>query len=263
MLFRGPNKDGLYHFLPHANKSSTSALIDERVSSPQHSRLGHSALKVVRKVLSSFQLPFNSSPVGPLCRACLSSKRKQLMFAASQSQTTCPLELVFTYVWGPAPVYARSGSKYYVSFLDSFSKYTWLYPIHNKSDVTSIFIRFKSYVECFFGLKIKAIQSDLGGEYLRLTKLLQSHGISHRVSCPHTHQQNGAVEPKHRHIVESGLALLSHANMPIHFWDDAFSTPCYLINRMPTVILKNKSPFEVLFKCNPDYKFLRIFGCAY
>jgi hypothetical protein len=194
VLFRGPNKDGLYHFLPHANKSSTSALVGERVSIPQwHSRLGHPALKVVRKVLSSFQLPFHSSPVGPLCRACLSSKSKQLPFATSQSQTTCPLELVFTDVWGPAPVSAKSGSKYYVSFLDSFSKYTWLYPIHNKSDVTSIFIRFKSYVECFFGLKIKSIQSDWGGEYRPFTKLLQSHGISHRVSCPHTHQQNGAV----------------------------------------------------------------------
>ena len=120
----------------------------------------------------------------------------------------------------------------------------------------------KSYVECFFGLKIKAIQSNWGGEYRPFTKILQSHGISHRVSCPHMHQQNGVVELKHRHIVEIRLALLYHANMPLHFWDDAFSTTYYLINRTPTVTLKNKSPYEVLFKCNPNYKFLRIFGCA-
>jgi hypothetical protein len=42
------------------------------------------------------------------------------------------------------------------------------------------------------------------------------------VSCPHTHQQNGAIERKHRHIVETGLALLSHAHLPLKFWDDAF-----------------------------------------
>jgi hypothetical protein len=81
------------------------------------------------------------------------------------------------------------------------------------------------------------------------------------VSCPHTHQQNGAIEQKHRHIVETGLALLSHAHLPLKFWDDAFSTACYLINCMPTTVLQNHSPFETLFKCSPDYTFLRTFGC--
>jgi hypothetical protein len=61
-------------------------------------------------------------------------------------------------------------------------------------------------------------------------KKFQQHGITHRLSCPHTHQQNSAVERKHRHIVKTGLALLSHANVPRHFWDDAFVTSCYLIN---------------------------------
>jgi hypothetical protein len=90
--------------------------------------------------------------------------------------------------------------------------------------------------------------------------LFHQFGILHRVSCPHTHQQNGAIERKHRHIVETGLALLSHAHLPFKFWDDAFSTACYLINRMPTPVLKNHSPFETLFKCSPDYQFLRVFG---
>jgi hypothetical protein len=118
-------------------------------------------------------------------------------------------------------------------------------------------------VERFFNTNIKAIQFDWGGEYRPVNKLLQQLGILHRVSCPHTHQQNGAIEQKHRHIVETGLALLSHAHLPLPlpFWDDAFSTACYLINRMPTTILQNQSPFEVLFKCSPDYSFLKTFGC--
>jgi hypothetical protein len=91
---------------------------------------------------------------------------------------------------------------------------------------------------------------------------LLSLGISHRISCPHTHQQNGAVEHKHRHIVEIGLSILSHPHVPSQYWDDAFSTVCYLINRMPTLLLKNRSPFELLFNCKADYTFLRTFGCA-
>lgn len=42
-------------------------------------------------------------------------------------------------------------------------------------------------------------------------------GISHHVSCPHTHQQNGSAERKHHHIVEVGLSLLAHASMPLKF----------------------------------------------
>jgi hypothetical protein len=263
LLLHGRNKNGLYQFFHSANKPPASAMVGERVSESQwHSRLGHPALKVVRRVLSSFHLPVASSKDSMVCPACLSSKSTQLKFSASSSIATCPLELIYTDVWGPAPVLSRSGSKYYVSFLDAFSKYTWLFPISCKSDVSSVFLKFKSYVECYFNSKIKSVQSDWGGEYRPLNKLLTQFGIFHRISCPHTHQQNGAIERKHRHIVETRLALLSHANMPFHYWDDAFSTACYLINRMPTPVLSNRSPFVTLFNCQPNYNFLRVFGCA-
>ena len=39
---------------------------------------------------------------------------------------------------------------------------------------------------------------------------------------PHTPQQNGVVEHKHRHLVETGLALLNHAQIPLQYWEDAF-----------------------------------------
>ena len=63
-------------------------------------------------------------------------------------------------MWGPTPICSTSGFKYYVSLLDDFSRYTWLYPISCKGDVTSIFHKFKIYVECFFKEKICAVQSD-------------------------------------------------------------------------------------------------------
>jgi hypothetical protein len=50
--------------------------------------------------------------------------------------------------------------------------------------------------------------------------------------------------------------------MPLRFWDDAFQTACFLINRLPTHVLQNKSPFEKLFNSIPDYLFLKTFGCA-
>jgi hypothetical protein len=62
------------------------------------------------------------------------------------------------------------------------------------------------------------------------------------VSCPHTSQQNGVTERKHRHLVEMGLALLAHLSLPLRFWDEAFLTVCYLINRMPTPVLNTETP---------------------
>jgi hypothetical protein len=91
---------------------------------------------------------------------------------------------------------------------------------------------------------------------------LKNCGIVHCVSRPHTNQQQGSIERKHRHIVETSLSLLSHAHMPLRFWDDAFQTACYLINRLPTHVLQNKSPFEKLFHSVPDYLFFKTFGYA-
>jgi histone deacetylase 1/2 len=82
------------------------------------------------------------------------------------------------------------------------------------------------------------------------------------VSCPHTHQQNGSAERKHRHIVEVGLSLLAQACMPLKFWDEAFLTGTYLINHTPTRLLGFSTPYTSLFNEKPDYSSLRVFGCA-
>ncbi len=70
------------------------------------------------------------------------------------------------------------------------------------------------------------------------------------------------MERKHHHIVETGLTLLASASLPQKYWDDAFLTVTYLINRLLSPVTSNKSPLELLFKQTPDYNFLKIFGCA-
>jgi histone deacetylase 1/2 len=185
----------------------------------------------------------------------------QLPFSRSTHVTTSPLELIHSDVWGPA-VTSVGGFKYYVSFLDDFSRFTWIYLLKRKSDVEQAFYSFQKHVERLFNSKILAVQSDWGGEYHRLNKFFHDEGILHRVSCPHTSSQNGIAERKHRHIVETGIALLAHSSLPVRFWDEAFLTAVYLINRMPTRTLKNDSPLFRLFHDQPDYTFLRSFGSA-
>jgi histone deacetylase 1/2 len=128
----------------------------------------------------------------------------QLPYSISNKISSAPLDLIYSDVWGPAPC-SVGRHIYYVSFIDDYSKYTWIYLLRQKSDVFQVFKDFQNLVERKFARKIIAMQSDWGGEYEKLNSFFQHIGITHRVSCPHAHQQNGATERKHRHIVEVGL----------------------------------------------------------
>lgn len=59
-----------------------------------------------------------------------------------------------------------------------------------------------------------------------------------------------------------GLSLLAHASVPLKFWDEAFSTTVFLINRLPSKVIDDGTPFERLLGKQPDYTFLRTFGYA-
>jgi histone deacetylase 1/2 len=179
----------------------------------------------------------------------------------STSVSTVPLEQIFSDVWGPTPLSVGKHA-YYVSFIDDFSKFTWIYLLKKRSEVFQVFLDFQQYVERQFGRKILTMQTDWGGEYEKLNSFFQRVGIVHHVSCPHAHQQNGSAERKHRYIVEVGLALLANASMPLKFWDDAFITATYLINMLPTKVLNFDTPTERLLQVKPDYTPLRVFGCA-
>jgi len=75
------------------------------------------------------------------------AKNHDLPFKNSTSISLHPLDLIFTDVWGPASVLSTTGAKYYVSFLDDYSKFLWLFPIQLKSDVERVFLNFQTYVE--------------------------------------------------------------------------------------------------------------------
>lgn len=101
-----------------------------------------------------------------------------------------------------------------------------------------IFSNFLPSLELLFNTKLLTLQTDGGGEFKLLTQICQKLGIIHRLSCPHTKKRKkkkkrGLVERKHRHIVETGLALLAHSSLPFSYWADAFETTVYLINLLP------------------------------
>jgi histone deacetylase 1/2 len=196
-----------------------------------------------------------------VCNACQQGKSHQLLYPRSTSISSRPLELVFSDVWGPTPT-SVGRNNFYVSFIDDYSKFTWIYLLRHKSEVFQCFKDFQQLVERQFDAKILTMQTDWGGEYEALNSFFKRIGIAHHVSCPYAHQQNGSAERKHRHIVEVGLTLLSHSSMPLKFWDEAFLTAVYLINRLPSKVIDHETPYARLFHQEPDYNALRTFGCT-
>ncbi|RVW22080.1 Retrovirus-related Pol polyprotein from transposon TNT 1-94 [Vitis vinifera] len=89
---------------------------------------------------------------------------------------------------GIAPIVSHAHYKYFVTFIDDFSRFTWVYFLQAKAEVFSVFKRFLALIETQFSTSIKVLRSDSGGEYMsnEFHDFLQSKGIISQRSCPST-----------------------------------------------------------------------------
>ena len=139
--------------------------------------------------------------------------------------------------------------KYFVTVIDDYTRFNWIYFLRSKSEVFPMFKAFLALIETQFYAKIKILRSDSGGEYMsnEFQHFIQSHGIISQRSCPFTPQQNGVAERKNRHLLDVVRTLLIESFVPPRFWCEALSTAIYLINRLPSPNLDNASPYLRLF----------------
>ncbi|KAH9744437.1 retrovirus-related pol polyprotein from transposon RE2 [Citrus sinensis] len=256
------------NFSPSPFKSCNPAALTMSVSSVGvdllHKRLGHPASHTLQTVIKTCNLfpGINKAPKIAFCDACQFGKNHLKHFESVITKTTAPLQLLYADLWGPSHTTSTQGYSYYLSILDDYSRFTWIFPLKAKSDSLQVFTDFKTFIEKHLERRIKTVQTDWGGEFKSFSSLLTASGIHFRHPCPHIHHQNGKIERKHRHIVDIGLTLLAQSNLPLTFWWNAFHTAVFLINRLPTPVLNNVSPYFKLFHQTPDYSFLRVFGCA-
>jgi hypothetical protein len=177
-LLKGPTKDGVYVWPQscHSNHRSPPLLAFSSIKttpSAWHQRLGHPSLSIFRYLVSKFNLELSSpSEVSFNCNSCHCNKSHKLPFSVSTLSSSAPLEIIFSDVW-TSPIVSVDCYKYYVIFVDHFTKYIWFYPLKRKSHVADVFVRFKSLVENFFHTKIVTFYSDNGGEFQALTPFLQ------------------------------------------------------------------------------------------
>lgn len=254
VLLKGSVHHGLYRL--HLNKSSAGGLSSTCAQcltaskmlplNIWHSRLGHLCQAILSKALLRCNIQFADNNKAVECVACHLGKEHKLSFSKSNTTYSSPLQLIVADIWGPAPLMSN-GFRYYAAFTDAYSRYTWLYFLKKKSELVTVFPQFHRQAERVLGAKLQMLQTDGGGEFQALKSYLTQHGIVQRLSCPYTSAQNGLVERKHRQVVETGLSMLAHAAMPLKFWNEAFCSAVFLINRLPSHPLGDISPYEKLF----------------
>jgi len=149
---------------------------------------------------------------------------------------------------GPSTTPIHGGTWYFVIFIDDHTRFTWIYLMKHRSELPKIYIMFARMIQTQFSKPIKVLRADNAMEYKEssLLSFLQSQGTISQYSCPGTSPQSGRAERKHRHILDTVCTLLISAKCQERFWGEAAFTAIYTINRHPTPILNNKSPYEVL-----------------
>ena len=185
-------------------------------------------------------------------------------FNNSESISNSIFELIHSDVWGPSPVASIGGFRYFVVFIDDYSCYSWIFPMKSCSEILSIYSNFAKMVETQFSKHIKIFRSDNAFEYTQYVfqALLHSYGTVQHLTCLGTSQQNCRAERKLRHILDTVRALLLSAKVPAPFWGEVALHAVHAINRIPSIIIHNQTPYERLFGSSLNYHHLCSFGSA-
>jgi len=162
----------------------------------------------------------------PSCEICLQEKMTRPSFPKASNCKSQKSALIHTDICGPMRVQSNGGSKYFITFTDDCTRWTEVRFFAHNSQALEEFKAYKIFVEKQHGMKIKALQSDNGREYVNqeFDEYLISEGIKRRLTTTHTPEQNGIAERKNRTLVEMSRCLLLQFDLPPSFWAEAVST---------------------------------------
>jgi len=105
-------------------------------------------------------LNFSDLNIGIECIKGKQTKHKRL----GANRSSGVLELIHTNICGSFSMASWNGQRYFISFIDDYSCYGYLYLIHEKSESLDTFKIYRNEVETQLSKKIKCVRSDHGGE---------------------------------------------------------------------------------------------------
>lgn len=243
--------------LPASSNSTGVCFVSSQL---WHNRLGHPADQVL--VVLKEQLNLGNETCSP-CEMCHMTKRTRERFSLSDHKSKFLGELVHLDVWGPYRVPIKEGFKYFLTFVDDYTRVVWVYLLKTKCDVSDYVISFYNLLGNQFGKFVKMFRSNNGTEFVNsnLGEFFKAKGVVHQTSCAHTPQQNGVLEHKHRHLLNVARSLMFQGGIPLNMWNECILTATSLINRTPSFVLGGRCPYELVYGFKPVLTHLRNFGC--
>lgn len=230
----------------------------------RYAHLSHKGLRTLQFQKMVHGLPhLEASTV--VCTDCIMGKQhRDPIPKKSTWRATERLQLIHADICGPITPTSNSKKRYFVCFIDDFSRKAWVYFLIEKSEAFTSFKYFKNSVEKETGQFIKCLRTDRGGEFNseEFNKFCQMNGIKRQLTAAYTPQQNGVAERKNRTVMNMVRSMLSEKMIPKTFWPEAVNWTVYVLNRSPTLAVKNVTPEEAWSGVKPSVEHFRVFGCV-
>ena len=162
---------------------------------------------------------------------------------------------------GPTQTSTIGGCRYYITFINDYSRYIWIFPMTKKSEVFSHFQKLKIQVEKENGQHIWYLGLDGGKEHFfdEFISYLQGEGISGEFLCRHTTKQNGVIERKNWLIHEVAHTMLHEKHILNFYLAEEASTTVYLMNRCTTNGVHELTPYAIYVGRTLILSHLRVF----
>jgi transposase InsO family protein len=200
-----------------------------------------------------------------LCEPCVLGKMHALPFPRRTSPpSTAPLQLVHTDLCGPFRVATPAGHRYFITFIDDYSKYTVVRLLRRKAHASQAVKDFHEEYTKALGLPLKIIRSDNGGEYVNddLQNWLKDRGVAVQLTTPHTPEQNGTAERTNRTVVEMLRTMMIDAGASMGYWGECALYTAWIRNRVfGSSCPEGKTPFEGFFSRRPSLEQAHPWGC--
>ncbi|CAI5957440.1 unnamed protein product [Closterium sp. NIES-64] len=164
--------------------------------------------------------------------------------------TEAPLQTLHMDVWGPARVRGQGHERYFLLVVDDYSRYTTVFPLRNKGDVTEVLIdsirAARLQLRESFGsdFPVLRLHSDRGGEFssAHLGAFCRAQGIRQTFTLPASPQQNGIAESHIGMVIDVARTSMIHATTPHFLWPFAVQYAAHQLNLQPRVSLPETSP---------------------
>ncbi|CAI7895769.1 unnamed protein product [Closterium sp. NIES-53] len=222
-----------------------------------HHRLCHPSLPRLRGMASHVLvsgLPRSLPPLPPgptpTCVPCVEGRQHAAPHSSEFPPTEAPLQTLHMDVWGPARVRGQGHKRYFLLVVDDYSRYTTVFPLRSKGDVTEVLIDWiraaRLHLRESFGsdFPVLRLHSDRGGEFssAHLGAFCRAQGIHQTFTLPASPQQNGIAERRIGMVMDVARTSMIHAAAPHFLWPFAVQYAAHQLNLQPQVSLPETSP---------------------